>query len=250
MIAFHVIAASVTDTGLVRSENQDSLVMRGEAGLWAVADGMGGLADGKWASEQVAAALSTAQLNSDFDVGVRAIGAAIEDANGHIARSAENSGLRMGTTVAVLFLSGARFAVLWAGDSRVYLYRRSELILLTLDHTCVQELVDAGALLPEEAKRHPSVHVLSRAVGVEYDLKLDAVADGARVHDVFLLCSDGLTGPVLDEEIADALARFPPSEAVRYLLNLALSRGAPDNVTIVVVRCEETKVSGMEPCDV
>ena len=253
MIAFRINASGVTDTGIVRSVNEDSMALRSEEGLWVVADGMGGHTNGKWASEQIAVMLSQVQLGADFDADVAAIGAAVQDANIKIVLAAEKAGTVIGSTVAILYLADARFAVLWAGDSRVYLCRDGKLVQLTLDHTYVQELVASGALRPEEAKSHPNQHVLSRAIGVDAKLELDAVADEALPLDVFLLCSDGLTGLVSDAEIMERLHQFPPHVAAKRLLELSLSRGAPDNVTIIVVRCEEkTKLefAGSEYTDV
>lgn len=239
MIAFRINTSGITDKGLVRSANEDSMIMRDEAGLWSVADGMGGHANGKWASEQVAAALKAARLDGDFEANVRAVGDAVQDANALIVSEAAKAGLQMGSTVVALLLQDTRFAVMWAGDSRAYLCREGRLVQLSVDHTYVQELVAQGALTPQEAKSHPSSHMLCRAVGVSPDLEVDAVTDEARPLDMFLLCSDGLTGMVSDAEIRERLSQFPPAVAARRLVELTLSRGATDNVTVIVVGCEE-----------
>ncbi|HEY0301347.1 MAG TPA: PP2C family serine/threonine-protein phosphatase [Rhizomicrobium sp.] len=239
MRAFRVNAAGLSDKGRVRAANEDSMILRDDVGLWAVADGMGGHANGKWASEQIAQALAAAPLGGEFDSDVRLIGEAVQRANDRILASSEHAGAVMGSTAAILFLSASRFAVFWAGDSRVYLYRDAALIRLTRDHTYVNELVAAGAITAAEAATHPDTHVISRAVGVAAALELDAIADQVVALDVFLLCSDGLTDLVSDEEIGDCLRRDPPPAAARRLLDLALSRGAHDNVTVLVVGCEE-----------
>jgi serine/threonine-protein phosphatase Stp1 len=241
MIAYRISASGVSDTGKVRGHNEDSMLLRDGAGLWAVADGMGGHAHGRWASEQITAGLAQAPLIGDFGADVERVGLAISQANGLIATAAEKEGTIIGSTVVIMLLVGSRFAVLWAGDSRAYLRRGGTLIQLTHDHTYVQDLMEVGEISAEEARSHPKRHVLSRAVGADAEFALDAVEDKALPHDVFMLCSDGLTGNVSDAEIGEQLADFPPETAARRLLDLALSRGAPDNVTIVVLRCEENE---------
>jgi serine/threonine-protein phosphatase Stp1 len=139
-----------------------------------------------------------------------------------------------------LLLRDRRFVVLWAGDSRCYLLRGGELYQLTVDHSQVQDMVTSGRLTPEEAENHPMSHVLSRAVGVAPRLELDAVSDEAKVGDVFLVCSDGLTRTIPDAELATILAQGNPAAAADELVKICLDRGAPDNVSVVVVNCDET----------
>jgi serine/threonine protein phosphatase Stp1 len=239
MIGFRVITAGISDKGLVRSANEDSLLMRDDAGLWAVADGMGGHSNGQWASQQVVGALAQVPMAGGFDTNVAAIADALQAVNLRICTTAQQGGLQIGSTVVTLLLQDERFAVLWTGDSRIYLCRGGRLVQLTIDHTYVQDLVAAGSLRPEDAKSHPSAHVLSRAVGVTEQLKLDAITDSVMSQDVFLLCSDGLSGLVTDAEIEERLAQFAPASAARRLVELTMSRGATDNVTVVVVRCED-----------
>ncbi len=237
--AFRVRSASVTHPGLVRSANEDALLSRDEVGVWLVADGMGGHANGQWASATVASAVQAAALHEDFDADVASVAGAIQAANAHIFQAAQQSGRSMGSTAAALYLCGDRFACVWAGDTRIYLLRDGDLHRMTRDHTQVQELLDRGLLTAEEAVHHPMSHVLSRAVGVQEVLDLDAVSDRALPRDVFLLCSDGLSGVVSEAEIAERLSRFSGEAACGRLLELVLSRGAPDNVTMIAVACEE-----------
>ncbi|MGR4863294.1 PP2C family protein-serine/threonine phosphatase [Caulobacter sp. LARHSG274] len=237
---FRIRSASATHTGGVRKVNEDSLLEREAAGVWSVADGMGGHQNGQWASQTVVAALAALELDgADIASDVAAIGAAVQAANATIFNTAQEAGVQMGSTVAILRLAGDRFACAWAGDSRAYLMRDGALHRLTVDHTQVQEMVDRGLLSPEEAVRHPMGHILARAVGVQAEVTLDAVSDQVRPRDVFLLCSDGLTGVVSDPEIAERLSQSPVDAACRRLVELVLSRGAPDNVTVVAVACEE-----------
>jgi serine/threonine protein phosphatase PrpC len=231
--------AGLSHVGKVRTANEDSIFTRKRDGLWAVADGMGGHANGAWASQAIVAALETAD-GTNFDSRAQAASDALHRANAQIWAQGQANGASMGSTVAALMLHSARFVVFWAGDSRCYLLRDKTLYRLTTDHSQVQELVSAGRLTPEEAENHPMAHVLSRAVGVQPQLELEAVADEARAGDVFLLCSDGLTRLASDEEIAAHLNGKAPAAAAEALVNLCLERGAPDNVSVVIVGCEET----------
>jgi len=235
IVDLHLHAAGVTDVGKRRRENQDSMVVRNDVCLWAVADGMGGHQAGRWASEQIKNALDELPLSRDFDADFRQISNAVHGANTTIAAESERVGATIGSTVAVLYGSESRFAIFWAGDSRVYLLRQGELVRMTTDHTQVQEMVDEGLLTVEEAEMHPDRHVLSRAVGVGHKLTLDAMMGDIEPGDRFLLCSDGLTGVVTDAEIGEQLGATAPDPATRQLLDLVLSRNAPDNVTIIAV---------------
>lgn len=233
-------AVAQTHVGLVRRANEDSFCARPEDGLWAVADGMGGHAHGDWASKALADALAEVDLPEDFEQACQTIADAVHAANAEIWQEAERRGQQMGSTVAVLFVRGRRFAVLWVGDSRVYLARNDELHRLTRDHTQVQEMVDRGLLQPEEAASHPRGHVLARAVGVGEVLEIDGIIDEVEPGDLFLLCSDGLTGPVGDDELAGMLNGGETRPTLERLIALTLERGAPDNVTAILVRARET----------
>ena len=236
---YRIAQAGQTDTGRVRSANEDALISRPEAELWAVADGMGGHANGQWASQALASALGAASLSGDLERDGQAVSAAIHAANATIFQAAQSQGKQMGSTIVALMLRASRFAVFWAGDSRAYLQRAGRLHRLTRDHTQVQDLVESGYMRPEEAAGHPMAHVLSRAVGVEQTLQIDAIVDDVQSGDAFLLCSDGLYGVVSDAEIAQGLDGAEPRLSAQRLLDLCLARGAPDNVTVVVVACQE-----------
>ena len=239
MSGIRIKASGVSETGIVRSANEDAMALRSEAGLWVVADGMGGLLHGQWASNQVIAPLLGVALDGDGDAGLERVGSAIQEANLRIFSAGRQAGAQIGSTVAALRIVDSRFGVMWAGDSRVYLCRGGKLMQLTRDHTQVQDLVEAGWLAREDAKHHPNAHILSRAVGVEPELKLDVVTGTVKARDVFLLCSDGLTCVVADDEISERLKGFQPDTATRCLVDLALARGAPDNITVIAVACEE-----------
>lgn len=237
--AFRYVDAALSDPGRVRAANEDAFVSAPERGLWAVADGMGGHVNGQWASKTVAQSLDAIAFAGDFDGDSLRVADAIHAANATIFTEASAAGKQMGSTAVALFLHGRRFVVLWAGDSRGYLLRDGALHRLTRDHTQVQEMVDRGMLTAEDAKNHPMSHVISRAVGVQAVLEVDAVADEIQTGDIFLLCSDGLYGVVPDDEIAGYLKGHSPENACRNLVQICLERGAPDNVTVIAVACDQ-----------
>lgn len=233
-----------THVGCVRTANEDAHVARPRDGIWAVADGMGGHQRGDWASACVARALRSVLLPADFDAAVDRMADALDEANREIVAEATAAGGAIGTTVAVLLIHGPRYAVLWAGDSRVYRCREHVITLLTTDHSQVEQMVAAGLLTRNEAENHPMAHVLSRAVGVRDGLTLDRIDGEAAAGDVFLLCSDGLSRVVEIADLQRVLTDHPPRAAATALIDLALDRGAPDNVTVAVIGCDATTLVG------
>lgn len=238
MTRLRVRAAAATHPGCVRASNEDAILARDTAGLWAVADGMGGHANGEWASATLIDALA-ALGPGEGDAAPRLI-AALQAGNGAIVRAATSLGAKMGTTVVVLHLAGDAVTGLWVGDSRIYRMRGGTLTQLTRDHSVVQEMVDRGQLTAAEAEDHPMAHVLNRAVGIEESLAWDGFEDRAQPGDSYLLCSDGLTKVLADAAIAARLAGGSPARAVEALVADTLAAGAPDNVSVIIVALEET----------
>jgi serine/threonine protein phosphatase PrpC len=232
-------AHGVTHEGCVRGHNEDALFIANGRPLFAVADGMGGHEHGEWASARVVDALSAVSPTGSFKRDTIAVSEAIHAANQTIFAAEGVGAAHPGSTVVALLFAESRFAAFWAGDSRIYLKRGEHLVRLTRDHTHVQELLARGAVTEEEAANHPMGHVLVRVVGVEANLKLEAVTGSVERRDRFMLCSDGLTGVVSDAEIGEAMNGSDPKRTAQELLDLALSRGAPDNTTVVAVVCEE-----------
>jgi protein phosphatase len=143
----------------------------------------------------------------------------------------------MGTTVVLVYVQGKRAYIGSVGDSRAYLVRDGELRQLTDDHTFVNEQVRAGTLTPQEARRHPARNILTRAVGSQDDIEADVIQEDLRPGDQILLCSDGLTTMVEDDEILDRLQRAGDPEAVcQSLIDLANERGGDDNITAVLIQ--------------
>ena len=230
-------AGAATDVGRVRTNNQDQLLVT--AALYAVADGMGGHAAG-----EVASLTAVESLKAHFhpDEGTQGLITATRDANRSVwERAQTNPDLRgMGTTlvaVAPVKEDGEdRLAIVNVGDSRLYLLRQGELEQLTTDHSLVQELIDDGQLSEVEATVHPQRHVLTRALGVDSEVNVDALQLQPRKGDRLLLCSDGLPREVSDAQMASILRRFAnPKEAAQELVSAAMERGGNDNITVVVV---------------
>lgn len=229
---------SKTDVGLRRKVNEDSLLVRTERGYWAVADGMGGHDAGDVASSKVTQALLELPIVYGLDDLVASAVEALKKVNRDlIALAGSSEGQRtIGSTVVGIAIANGQFRCFWAGDSRAYRIRDGAIERLSRDHSLVQSLVDAGMLAPDEAENHPNANVITRAVGVAEELTIDVVDGDARVGDLFLLASDGLTRPMSDSEIAAALVANPPAIAAGKMVDTVLSRGAPDNVSMIIVK--------------
>lgn len=235
---FRIEDASLTHVGVVRSANEDSHASLPWAGVWVVADGMGGHHNGQFASSTIAETVGTVTAPDDLEAACATVAGAIHQANDTIFARSLEEGKQMGSTVVALVMRGSEFAVLWAGDSRAYLFRNDQLFQLTRDHTQVEAMLERGLLSPEEAEDHPMKHVLARAVGVQEALELDAIRDEVESRDLFLLCSDGLHGVLDDAEIA-AYLRQHGQAAGELMIAACLERGAPDNVTVTLVAANE-----------
>lgn len=226
-------AAGLSDPGPARSSNEDAFLDRSDLGLWAVADGLGGHADGALASRMVVEDLDRIQPTGDPRSLLAAVEASLAATHARLLARAQGAELSA-STVVVLLVAERHWAMLWAGDSRGYRLRGAGLEQLTHDHSHVQELVDRGILDPAAARAHPYANQITRAVGVGERLALDTATGNVEPGDVFLLCTDGLSG-VLDTAAMAAELRRPPAEATARLLARALEAGSTDNVTTVVV---------------
>ena len=218
--------------GTVRSVNEDRFLALDGGGLWAVADGMGGHFAGDLAAEAVIGELERVGKADE-----EAARAAIERANRRLFEASEASFERAsGTTVVALLIHGSHYRCLWAGDSELWLLRDGALAKLTRDHSVVEELVQAGVLAEADRRKHPQANIITRAIGADAELLLDSVSGNVEPGDVFLLCSDGLTGAVTRHELEDMLPTDTLDAAADALLERALANGASDNVTLVLVR--------------
>ena len=228
---------SRTDVGLRRKVNEDSMLVLTDRGLWAVADGMGGHDAGDVASAKVVEALGALPQAADLDALVANAVEALERVNRQLIALSASGGVerRMGTTVVGLAIADGEFRCFWAGDSRAYRLRDGQIEQLSRDHSLVQDLVDAGMLEAEGMQDHPSANLITRAVGVAEDLRIDTVSGEVKPGDQYLLASDGLTRMMEDDELAALLSSRPAQEATDRMIETVLERGAPDNVSIIVV---------------
>lgn len=229
---------SRTHVGLKRRVNEDSLLARTERGLWAVADGMGGHEAGDVASAAICDALQHLPIVYNIDDLLENAVRALRKVNHDLIQLARGDGSprTIGSTVVGIAVAGSEYRCFWAGDSRAYRWRGGDLLQLSRDHSLVQELVSAGMLRPAEAHDHPQANVVTRAVGVTEELKVETAAGEARGGDVFLIASDGLTRVVADDELSAALSGASLDAVADQLLKLVLDRGAPDNVSFILVR--------------
>lgn len=239
-----------SDPGIVRSGNEDFVAAWADTApedawsqgpVFAVADGMGGHAAGEVASEVAARAVVASWRRSAGRSAQAGLRAALREANLAVAEAASAPGRRgMGTTLTALALVGQEAVVAHVGDSRAYLVRRGAARQLTTDHSQVAEMVRRGLITPEQARSHPARSVLSRALGVDLMVPVDVVTERVERGDVLVLCTDGLWSLVGSEELARTVAGLGSSadlvDASASLVALALERGAPDNVSVALVR--------------
>ncbi len=228
-------ASALTDTGRRRPQNEDTFVC--DPPLFAVADGVGGAQAGEIASRLAAATLEERDPQA---LGETTLAELLREANERIYRQAldDPTAAGMGTVVTALLVDEAAGTVSigHVGDSRAYRLRNSELEQITADHSLVGELVRAGRLSTEEAEQHPHRSVITRAVGTEPSVEVDAFTLAAEPGDLYLICSDGLTDIVSDEQIAQILAtpRATPTVAAEALVAAANHAGGIDNITVVL----------------
>lgn len=231
-----IVWAAVTDVGRRRKANEDSLIA--ESPVFAVADGMGGHLAGDRASDAVVSRLA-GLLTGDF-IDPESVEASLELATEDIEIISAGSDLGVGTTVTGAVLTLDRgvpfFAVFNIGDSRVYSFEHNELRQVTVDHSLVQQMVDGGLITAAQAINHPEGNVITRAVGFQSQPTPDYWMLPARTGLRLVLCSDGLTGEVIDERIRLHLAAgLSVAETAGALVDAALAGGGKDNITVVIV---------------
>lgn len=241
-----IYAWGITDKGVVRAQNQDSYYLRvvsDDLVIAVVCDGMGGARAGNVASRLAVEAASAylEELSRE---------ALLRDPGGHLTQAAvlaneavccraEQDGecRGMGTTMVAVILSGQKAHVLNIGDSRAYQLGEEGVVKVTRDHSVVEDLVHRGELTPEEARSHPQKNLITRALGSEPEARTDLYELELKEGEFLLLCSDGLSNVLTDQELLyEVLYGGAPESCCQRMLDIALSRGAPDNVTAVLIQ--------------
>jgi PPM family protein phosphatase len=230
--------AGLTDVGRQREANEDNLVLASP--VFAVADGMGGARAGEVASRIAAEAFRDSRDPSRTPE--QQLERVAQEANRRIYELAlrDQSRRGMGTTLTATLVDGDAVSVGHVGDSRAYRLRAGELVQLTQDHSLVAELERSGQLTPEAAEHHPQRSIITRALGPEPEVEVDTHTHPARAGDVYVLCSDGLTGMISDSELATLLRAAPSLEsAAEALVRAANQSGGRDNITVVLFRLDD-----------
>lgn len=228
-----------THVGNVRDNNEDSYVCDMDKDLWMVADGMGGLGFG-----EVASAITTYTVTRLIRDG-HGVNQAIEVAHKRIKEYAESDamGTNMGTTVVLLLSQGSLYNIFWVGDSRAYSFQEGSLDQITVDHSLVQSLIDQGELTREQARTDPRKNAVTRALGVQEleTVRADSISDKWQPGQKILLCSDGLTDCVSNDQIEAILNEdTSDQEKVDRLIEKALAQEGKDNITVVLVSAPES----------
>ncbi|TAN45473.1 MAG: serine/threonine-protein phosphatase [Nitrospirae bacterium] len=238
----------MTDRGVKRRTNQDSIFMDDDLGLYIVADGMGGHDSGEVASSMAVSGTASFlkscfhRMSGSPEDETRVIDC-LQDAVSTVNRRIydewrKGPGGLMGTTISLLLLMSGRAYTAHVGDSRIYRVRDAKLEKLTKDHNQAQAMADAGRISPEEAENHKLSHVLTRSVGSDETVTSDVAFYEVRKGDMFLLSSDGMFRVMNASEVEEALkAGLSPDKACRLLMDRTIERGAPDNVSIILVEC-------------
>lgn len=234
---------SMTDRGRKRELNEDYIFTSGDPiggldNLFIVADGMGGHNAGDYASEHtVKCIIDTVSKLPPSDEVQSILSKAIEEANTFVhSRSLEDTALSgMGSTLVLATIQNQQAIVANVGDSRLYLIQDKEMIQITRDHSFVEEMISLGEIDREAARNHPDKNIITRAIGVKDTVLADFFVVNLHKGDRLLLCSDGLTNMLKDQEILDIVQRFETEPAVKELIRCANDRGGRDNISVVLV---------------
>jgi PPM family protein phosphatase len=241
----HIECGAWSDQGRIRTSNEDSYVANLDNGIFLVADGMGGHAAGEVASHIAASTIEEILSNSEPDSNPEELlSLAMQNANMRVYEAQMNRPeyRGMGSTLTVLTFRDSRYYIAQVGDSRAYLLRSGDIVQLTRDHSVVWQLYEDHLITKDDLSRHPRKNLITRSIGthpqVEADILNNEIADG----DMFLLCSDGLTDVLSDQNIRDFLSTNgkSPQEISEMLVEAANGGGGPDNITVVVVRLSKS----------
>jgi protein phosphatase len=259
----NIVVSGMTDVGLVRDHNEDSyIVLHDDSRLgsgdtvMAVADGMGGHAAG-----EIASSITISDIKSRFyteehhNLDTREflgfLGRTLETANRSVFEAGQNNSRRgMGTTCILVVLRGSRLHYAHVGDSRAYLVRRGRIRQITIDHSWVQESVDAGIFTAEEARTHPNRNVITRAIGLDPEVKVDLGSQELKNGDLVILCSDGLNSMVSDTVIQNMALSCRDDDVCQALVTAAKEAGGDDNITVITAKFDRAKSLNEEDVDI
>ena len=253
-------SCGITDIGRKRQRNEDSYLVNDKLGLYVVADGMGGHAGGEFASKIAVSTVEEILKGNDrkksnvpddtyLDKGDEKEDYATQDklkdaitraGSLIVKRAVEEPELRgMGTTATVMLVLGEKAYIAHVGDSRAYCVRNGQIIQITEDHSLVHEQLKSGLITEEEARTHQLKNIITRSVGVQEEVEVDTVVWKIEVGDTYLLCSDGLSNMVSDEEMQDFIHDEEPEKAAQKLVDQANHRGGDDNITLIILNVAE-----------
>lgn len=232
-----------THVGKVRQQNEDAAWFDEKLAIFAVADGMGGHQAGEVASMMAIDAVKK-MARGNAAPGITLLRDTVREAHeaiyNHAMRHPECSG--MGTTLSMMWKRKGYMYIAHVGDSRIYRFRDGALEQITEDHSLVAEFVRSGLITPEQARTHPRRNIITRALGTPGENEPDILATDTKKGDIWLLCSDGLTGMVEDAQIERVLAKCSVEKAADTLLKLALRAGGRDNITLILYKDEEGRL--------
>ncbi|MNJ93297.1 Serine/threonine phosphatase stp [compost metagenome] len=234
----------LTDKGLRRDSNQDSCLINRELGLFIVADGMGGHSGGEVASSMAVETVEEVMLQPEAlkKSPRELLLQCYEEASRRIFDKAANERPElagMGTTMVVAYLRGKHLYVGNVGDSRCYLFKKPYIWQITEDHSLINEQLRAGVMTEEQVMQFVGRNVITRSVGYEREVYPDVVEREVQAGEIFLICSDGLSGLVPDQRISEILSQNPPDKAVKACVEQALANGGDDNVTVMLIHFHE-----------
>lgn len=233
--------SQITEVGLVRKQNEDSICVIPDLAFFAVADGMGGHLAGEIASKMAIESITHQLKSGNMKEIDKLLLEGVYLANAKIFSTArkETSYRGMGTTITAAVISKRQLILAHVGDSRAYIIRDRKIHLLTEDHSLAQEMVRNGGITKEQARAHPHRNVLTRALGTDLSVDVDLFKFNLENRDIVLLCSDGLSGLLEDSEILGLVSVNDPARAAQNLVDEALNRGGTDNISVIVVVVDE-----------
>ena len=238
--SYRISCHGVTDTGHVRSKNEDSFLVLEDENVWIVADGMGGHHAGDFASQTITNNLSLFKQHASLDDSILLLEENILNSNAMIRKKSLKLGRNatIGSTVVCVYVWQNLLFTLWAGDSRLYRYRDARLERLTEDHSYVEELVRMGKIEARDAEEHPAANVVLRAVGIDDHLRIDLEYFELQDGDIFIICSDGLYKDLEEAKIVPIIESHPENmkELAQTLLDASLAAGGTDNTSIITMK--------------